>query len=122
VHSGPEPERHSFDAKATSAICRKLICPLSRDRRRRQSGCDYVRLQRTNGEPCCSNQKLYDILRKHGASAGTSFRIAARWTTFYRFHKVVKTVGEASAMSVKAGTDLSCGNEYRSLVQAVKNN
>src|SRR6185436_15426218 len=35
-------------------------------------------------------------------------------------HKLVKTEGEASALAVKAGTDLTCGTEYASLVQAVK--
>jgi beta-glucosidase len=38
----------------------------------------------------------------------------------YMRHKYVKTEGEASAMAVKAGTDLTCGREYRSLVQAVQ--
>src|SRR6185436_17548227 len=35
-------------------------------------------------------------------------------------HKYVATEGEASALAVKAGTDLTCGREYRSLVQAIK--
>ena len=38
----------------------------------------------------------------------------------YKGHKFVKTEGEASAIAVKHGTDLTCGREYRSLVQAVK--
>src|SRR4030095_16456696 len=38
----------------------------------------------------------------------------------YLRHKYVKTEAEASALAVKAGTDLTCGREYRSLVQAVK--
>ena len=33
-----------------------------------------------------------------------------------------EAIGEASAIAVKAGTDLTCGNEYRALVEAVKNN
>src|SRR5213079_1281534 len=38
----------------------------------------------------------------------------------FRFHKYKPTAAEASAAAVKAGTDLTCGNEYRSLVDAVK--
>src|SRR5205085_5424517 len=38
----------------------------------------------------------------------------------YIRHKFLKTEGEASALGVKKGTDLTCGREYRSLVQAVK--
>src|SRR6185436_9831730 len=36
-------------------------------------------------------------------------------------HKFVKTEADASALAVKAGTDLTCGTEYASLVGAVKN-
>src|SRR4051812_24051492 len=38
----------------------------------------------------------------------------------FRGHKDKATAADASAAAVKAGTDLTCGNEYRSLVQAVK--
>jgi beta-glucosidase len=39
----------------------------------------------------------------------------------FRFHKTLPTASEASAAAVKAGTDLTCGTEYRSLVDAVHN-
>jgi beta-glucosidase len=38
----------------------------------------------------------------------------------FRGHKYLPTAAEASAAAVKAGTDLTCGNEYRALADAVK--
>src|SRR6185503_10636014 len=34
-------------------------------------------------------------------------------------HRFVETEAEASALSVKTGTDLTCGTEYKSLIKAV---
>jgi len=123
VHSGPEPERHSFDAIASERDLQETYLPAFRatvvEGKVAAIMCAY---NRTNGEPCCANQKLYDILRKTWGFSGHVVSDCGAVDDIYRFHRVVKTVAEASAMSVKAGTDLSCGNEYRSLVQAVKNN
>jgi beta-glucosidase len=122
VHSGPEPERHSFEATVNERDLQETYLPAFRatvvEGKVAAIMCAY---NRTNGEPCCSNQKLYDILRKTWGFNGHVVSDCGAVDDIYKFHKVVKTVGEASAMSVKAGTDLSCGNEYRSLVQAVKN-
>ena len=38
----------------------------------------------------------------------------------YQRHHFVKTAEEASALAVKRGTDLECGDSYKSLVDAVK--
>jgi beta-glucosidase len=39
----------------------------------------------------------------------------------YRYHKIVETVEEASALAVKNGCDLNCGDSYSSLLKAVEN-
>ena len=41
-------------------------------------------------------------------------------TDIWKGHQFVKTEAAASAISVKAGTDLACGGEYKALIQAVK--
>lgn len=121
VHSGPEPERHGFDAITDERDLQETYLPAFRatvvEGKVAAIMCAY---NRTNGEPCCSSKKLYDILRKQWGFNGHVVSDCGAVDDIYKFHKVVKTVGEASAMSVKAGTDLSCGNEYRSLVRAVK--
>jgi beta-glucosidase len=38
----------------------------------------------------------------------------------YLRHHFVKTAEEASAVAVKKGTDLECGDSYKALVNAVK--
>ncbi len=121
VHSGPEPERHSFDAVASERDLQETYLPAFRatvtEGKAAAVMCAYNRL---NGEPCCSNKRLYDILRKEWGFTGHIVSDCGAVDDIYKFHRIVKTEAEASAMSVKAGTDLTCGREYRSLVQAVK--
>jgi len=121
VHSGPEPERHSFDAKASQRDMRETYLPAFRativEGGAQSVMCAY---NRTNTEPCCTNKQLNDILRKEWNFGGYIVSDCGAIDDIYKRHQYVKTEGEASAMAVKAGTDLTCGREYRSLVQAVK--
>ncbi len=121
VHSGPEPERHSFDATASQRDMRETYLPAFRativEAGAQSVMCAY---NRTNTEPCCTNKQLNDILRKEWNFGGYIVSDCGAIDDIYLRHKYVKTEGEASAMAVKAGTDLTCGREYRSLVQAVK--
>jgi beta-glucosidase len=76
---------------------------------------------RTNGEPCCSNNRLMtDILRKEWGFSGYVVSDCGAITDIYKGHHFVNSEAKASALAVKAGTDLSCGREYASLVEAVK--
>jgi beta-glucosidase len=122
VHSGPEPERHAFDAAATERDLRETYLPAFRativEGKADSVMCAY---NRTNGEPCCANKELMtDILRGEWKFNGYVVSDCGAIDDIYMRHKWVKTEGEASALAVKAGTDLTCGREYRSLVQAVK--
>ena len=121
VHSGPEPERHSFDATASERDLQETYLPAFRatvvDGKAAAVMCAYNRL---NGEPCCANQRLTDILRRQWGFNGHVVSDCAAIEDIYKFHRFAKSEAEASAISVKAGTDLSCGREYKSLVQAVK--
>jgi beta-glucosidase len=75
---------------------------------------------RTNGEPACSNKELSDILFKKWHFTGHVVSDCWAVTDIWKGHAFTKTEAEASAVAVKHGTDLSCGPEYASLVQAVK--
>jgi beta-glucosidase len=122
VHSGPEPERHTFDAVLDERT-------LHEDYLRhfeialREGGawsvmCAY---NRVNGEPACSsNTLLRDILRGAWQFPGYVVSDCGAIDDIYRRHKVVPTAAEASAAAVKAGTDLECGGSYKALGQAVK--
>ena len=76
---------------------------------------------RTNGEPCCANTRLLDdILRGEWGFNGYVVSDCGAIEDIYLRHKFVKTPEEASAMAVKRGTDLECGDSYKSLVNAVR--
>jgi beta-glucosidase len=122
VHSGPEPERHAFDAIASERDLRETYLPAFRatilEGKAYSVMCAY---NRTNGEPCCANKKLMvDILRGEWGFDGYVVSDCGAIYDIHVFHKIVPTEMEASVMGVKAGTDLTCGTEYPSLVQAVK--
>lgn len=122
VHSGPEPERHSFDARALERDLRETYLPAFRativEAQAASVMCAY---NRTNGEPCCANKRLLtDILRKEWGFGGYVVSDCGAIEDIYKGHHFAHSEAEASALAVKAGTDLSCGKEYGSLVQAVR--
>ncbi len=74
---------------------------------------------RVDGVPACSNDGLLGrTLRGDWQFNGYVVSDCGAIADIYRGHKVVATAGEASAAAVKAGTDLTCGSEYTSLVGA----
>ena len=122
VHSGPEPERHAFDAIAYERDLRETYLPAFRatilDGKAYSVMCAY---NRTNGEPCCANKRLMkDILRDEWGFDGFVVSDCGAIYDIWKFHKFVPTELEASVLGVKAGTDLTCGDEYKTLIEAVK--
>ena len=124
VHSGPEPERHTFDATTHERDLRETYLPAFRativEAKADSVMCAYNRL---NTEPCCTNKRLMtDILRGEWKFGGFVVSDCGAIDDIWKRHQFVKTEAEASALAVKAGTDLTCGREYLSLIQAVKQN
>src|SRR5215813_9633421 len=122
VHSGPEPERHRFDAAAAERELRETYLPAFQatitEAHAASIMCAY---NRTNGEPCCANTHLLDdILRGEWGFQGYVVSDCGAIDDIYRRHQFRKTVEEASALAVKRGTDLECGDSYKALVSAVK--
>jgi len=121
VHSGPEPERHSFDAKAYERDLRETYLPAFRDLiiegKAYSIMCAYNRL---NTAPACISKQLFDILRSEWGFDGYVVSDCGAVWDMYHGHQFVKTEAEASALAVRAGTDLTCGTEYKSLIEAVK--
>jgi beta-glucosidase len=122
VHSGPEPQRHTFDAQASERDLRETYLPAFRativEGKAYSVMCAYNRM---NTEPCCINKQLMtDILRGEWKFGGYVVSDCGAIDDIYLRHKYLKTEAEASALAVKAGTDLTCGTEYKTLVKAVK--
>ncbi|HSB11256.1 MAG TPA: glycoside hydrolase family 3 C-terminal domain-containing protein [Blastocatellia bacterium] len=122
VHSGPEPERHGFNAVTDQRDLFETYLPAF-EACVKEAGaysvmCAYNRYL---GEPCCAqNTLLRRILRDEWKFPGYVVSDCGAVYDIYKFHKAAEDAASASAMSVKAGTDLECGNDYRSLLDAVK--
>ncbi|HEX8292082.1 MAG TPA: glycoside hydrolase family 3 C-terminal domain-containing protein [Pyrinomonadaceae bacterium] len=122
VHSGPEPERHRFDAAAAERDMRETYLPAFRatvtEAKAASVMCAY---NRVNGEPACASTRLLgDTLRGEWGFTGYVVSDCGAIDDIFRRHNFTKTPEEASAVAVKRGTDLECGDVYRALVAAVK--
>jgi beta-glucosidase len=120
VHSGPEYNRHSFDANVSTTDLRETYLPAFKrtiDEANVQSFmCAYNRLY---GKPCCgSSPLLNDILRDEWKFKGYVVSDCWALVDFYDGHNVVETKAEAAAMAFKNGTDLNCGNTSPFLKEA----
>lgn len=122
VHSGPEWNRHSFDARdidprdlwETYLPAFKTLV----DANVGQVMCAYNRVE---GEPCCSNKRLLnDILRNRWGY--DKIIVSDCWAIrdFYNpgAHETHPSKVEASADAVVSGTDLECGSSYTGLPEA----
>jgi len=122
VHSGPEPERHVFDAVINERDFRDTYLPQFemgvKEGKAYSAMCAYNRL---NDEACCgSHHLLTDILRNEWGFKGFITSDCEAITDIFKFHKIVPTPEEASALAVKSGTDLECGNNFLALKLAVQ--
>ena len=122
VHSGPEPERHSFDAVVDERDLRETYLPAFRaavvEGGAQSVMCAYNRFR---GQPCCGSSELLErILRREWGFAG--YVVSDCWAIqdFYTTHKVATSAAESAAMALSAGTDLNCGVAFDSLGVAVR--
>src|ERR1017187_8906806 len=122
VHSGPESSRHSFDAKVEDTDLTDSYLPQF-EAAIREGGaysvmCAY---NRVDGDPACASPRLLgDILRKQWGFSGYVVSDCGAVGDIFSGHHVVDSMAAAAARAVKAGTDLDCGNEYRSLIPALE--
>jgi len=122
VHSGPEPLRHVFDAKASEYDLQHTYLVAFKaaitEGKADSIMCVY---NSVNGAPGCANDDLLEKrLREQWGFKGFVVSDCGAVGDIYRSHKYVATEGAASVAAVKAGTDLTCGGEYRSLLAEVK--
>jgi beta-glucosidase len=122
VHSGPESERHRFDAQVSERDLRETYLPAFKATISEAKAVSIMgAYNRTNGEPCnASPTLLQKILRDEWGFEGYVVSDCGAITDVYRDHHVVNTPEEAAAISVKAGCDLECGATYRALTTAVR--
>ena len=124
VHSGPEWNRHSFNAE--DVPLRDLwetYLPAFKDlvtkAHVKEVMCAYNRYE---GDPCCgSDRLLVQILRNEWNYQGIVVSDCGAVDDFFKpgRHGTHATREDASAHAVLSGTDLECGSAYRSLVNAL---
>lgn len=122
VHSGPESDRHHFDARVDERDMRETYLPAF-EVCVREAGAASVMgaYNRVNGEPCCASPTLLEkILRQEWGFGGYVVSDCEAIRDIYEHHKVVKTAAEAAALAVKNGCELNCGSVYLALFDAVE--
>lgn len=122
VHSGPEAERHSFDAVATKQDLFETYLPAFKACvQEAEVEAVMGAYNRTNGEPCCGSKTLLqDILRDEWGFLGHVVSDCWAIKDFHENHKVTSGPVESVAMAMNNGCDLNCGNIFIYLEQAVK--
>lgn len=122
VHSGPESERHEFNAVASPKDLRETYLPAFRDAVK-EAKVEAVMgaYNRTNGEPCCASKSLMqDILRDEWGFEGHYVSDCGAIQDFHEHHKITSGPVESAALAVNTGCDLNCGWVYEHLTEAVK--
>ena len=125
VHSGPEWNRHEFNAENIKPrdLYETYLPPfeaLVKEGKVKEVMCAYNRFE---GDPCCgSDRLLMQILRDEWGFDGIVLSDCGAIADFYRDygHKTHPDAESASAAAVQSGTDLECGSSYEALVEAVK--
>ncbi len=122
VHSGPEVSRHQFDAQPSREDLAATYLPAFRATLAEGGAysvmCAY---NSVDGAPACANTfLLQETLRGAWHFNGYVVSDCGAIGDIYQGHHYAGSMAEAAAKAVKAGTDLACGNEYKTLVEAVQ--
>ncbi|HEX7576479.1 MAG TPA: glycoside hydrolase family 3 C-terminal domain-containing protein, partial [Verrucomicrobiae bacterium] len=124
VHSGPERDRHRFDAQTSERDLYETYLPqFERVVREGKVAGVMGAYNSVNGVPACANSFLLDdLLRKQWGFEGyvVSDCDAIHDIWGQQQHHFVNTPEEAAAAAVKAGCNLCCGGDYNALVRAVQ--
>ena len=121
VHSGPESTRHKANIDVSPHDLEDTYLPAFRatikDAKADSVMCAYNAI---DGQPACANTFLLtDVLRKDWGFNGYITSDCGAISDVSGGHKFAPDLAHAAAVSLRAGTDTSCGGEYAALVKAV---
>ncbi len=121
VHSGPEPERHKFNAITNNRDFYETYSPAFKALIKEGGAWSIMGAYNSymNDPACASPFLLQQVLRDQWKFKGYVVSDCDAIADIWRDHKTVKTDAEAAAISIKAGCDLNCGDTYLALVRAV---
>jgi beta-glucosidase len=121
VHSGPEKDRHTFDAIVSKHDLYDTYLPafkkLVTDAKVEAVMGAY---NRTLGEPCNGSKLLLeDILRSEWGFQGHVVSDCGALSDFHLHHKVTKDAAQTVALALQRGCDLGCDHVYSEIPEAI---
>jgi len=122
VHSGPERERHTFNAVVTKRELYDTYLPAFK-KLVQDADVEAVMgaYNRTLGEVCCASKLLIeDILRGEWKFKGHYVSDCWALSDFHLNHKVTKDAAESAALAIKRGCDLGCDHVFDEIPEAIQ--
>jgi beta-glucosidase len=121
VHSGPEKDRHTFNAIVSKRDLYETYLPAFK-KLVMEAKVEAVMgaYNRTLDEPCSGSKLLLeDILRGEWAFQGHVVSDCGALTDFHINHKVTKDAVETVALALKRGCDIGCDHVYSEIPEAI---
>ena len=121
VHSGPEALRHRFDARIAARDLYETYLPAF-EACVREGGAYSVMgaYNSVDGVPCTASPLLLEKnLRGRWHFPGYVVSDCGAISDIVQGHRHAADLASAAALAVRAGCDLSCGDEYAALAEAV---
>ncbi len=120
VHSGPEYERHSFDAIVSKKdLYETYLSAFKYCIDNAKPSAVMGAYNRVNGEACCASKTLLgDILYGEFGFDGYVVSDCGAIRDINAGHKITSTEAESAALAVNNGCQLNCGDAYYSLYEA----
>ena len=119
VHSGPEANRHSFNAKVSVQDLNETYLPAFKelvDANVEIVMCAYNRL---NDKPCCGSESLLnDLLRNSWGFKGHVVSDCGAVYDIKSSHNFTNSDEQSVAYAIKGGVDLNCGSLYNLIPSA----
>lgn len=121
VHSGPERDRHHFNAIVSRRDLYETYLPAFK-KLVTEAKVESVMgaYNRTLDEPCCASQLLLeDILRGEWGFQGHVVSDCGALNDFHANHKVTADAAESAALALKKGCDLGCDHVFNEIPEAI---
>ena len=121
VHSGPEKDRHTFDAIVSKRDLYDTYLPAFK-KLVMEAKVEAVMgaYNRTLGEPCNGSKLLLeDILRGEWGFEGHVVSDCGALSDFHLHHKVTQDAAETVALALKRGCDMGCDHVYSEIPEAI---
>ncbi len=122
VHSGPEKDRHTFNAVVTKRELYDTYLPAFK-KLVTEAKVEAVMgaYNRTLGEVCCGSKLLIeDILRGDWDFQGHFVSDCGALSDFHLNHKVTNDAAESAALALQSGCDLGCDHVFNQIPEAIE--